>query len=171
MKADPMPEPGSVVPNESGVVDVSSETELPDFAYIEERDGVRVLVNERDGYEISLEDNWVPEYYTNVVEVFVADDYPSDELKGSFTILKNTLQGRSEEEYLISWEERKRKQCDGNCYEKIESIVTDVDRFKDNWALGEHYIDIVFQNENIFEISTSNISIETTKKLISIFHK
>ena len=34
------------------------EVVLPEFAFIEERDGSRVLVHERDGYELILQDSW-----------------------------------------------------------------------------------------------------------------
>ena len=102
LRAEPANAPTGSDTEPSTSTAVERETELPDFAYIEERDGERVLVNERDGYAIPLKDNWVPEYYTNVVEVFVRDDYPSGELTSSFFITDNPSRDLS----LNIWKER-----------------------------------------------------------------
>lgn len=151
---------------------VQRETELPDFAYIEERNGERVLVNERDGYAITLEDNWVPEYYTNVVEIFVRDDYPSGELTASFSYIVNDFFGPTFDDEVNDWLSRYNDNdpyCQ-DCYKienKDEVEGNNIVVIKDYGALGDYYIILYKKNEKIFELYTKNISIEMAKRIIS----
>lgn len=168
MKADPMPEPGSVVPNESDVVDVSSETELPDFAYIEERNREQVLVNERDGYEISLEYNWVPVYNTNVIKILTDSDVPSGELTSSFVILRGDALTDNLREEVNFWLDVNQETCSG-CYKFVEDLKIgnkSVMLYQDSGALGESLFYYLVEGKNLFIIHTKNYGDEQSRELI-----
>lgn len=147
----------SIVPSTGPVI---SETQLPEFARIEVRDGVRVLVNDRDGYEITLEDNWRPEYYTNVVEIFVEDEYPSGELTASFVVSDNLSRDLSLEVWKERWFKFSEEDCPG-CYEEEKKLNVNgltIVKIYDNAGMGDRYNYIFIKDGVFFDVTAANIS-------------
>lgn len=148
----------------------SSETELPEFAYIKSEGDERILVNERDGYEIALEDSWHPEYYTNIVEIFVEDDYPSSELMASFSIIENEKIHKDINKMIEDRLRRYNEDCN-NCYklEEIQKLSNgkDIAIIKDYAAITPYYYMFIFYTEDKeYEIFSNNMEINNIIKLI-----
>lgn len=140
---------------------VKSQTKLPDFVEVYEKDGQRRLKNTRDGYDIALEPNWRPEYYTNVVTIITDDQVPSGELTASFDVIKNKLVEDNLDAAVVDWLKRQNDEYCPNCYkvEKKERLTNvEVIVIKDYAALGEYFTYLFVNNGNVYELWTENMN-------------
>lgn len=157
---------GDVVSEDN--IDTTPDTELPDFAYVEQRGDERVLVNERDGYEVVLEENWLPVYNTNVLKILTDTDVPSGELTSSFVILRGDALTYNLREEVDFWLDVNQETCNG-CYKFVEDLKIDnksIMLYQDSGALGESLFYYLVEGKNLFIIHTKNYGDEQSRELI-----
>ncbi len=138
------------------------QTILPEFVEVYEKDGQRRLKNTRDGYDITLESNWRPEYYTNVVTVITDDQVPSGEMTASFDIIDNQRYEKDIKEIVNLRLERYNDDCP-DCYRVDEFVVVsglDAVFIRDFAGMGERYLTIFATQNRVYEIFSANLSKE-----------